>query len=384
METICEKVLCTGCGACSNACGKEAIVMKEDFEGFRYPEIDRELCVDCGLCAKTCPVNKEIEKDSKKHSAYACFSKDDHIRDKSSSGGVFSLLAKSVIDRGGAVFGAGFDENFNVRHSCAEKLEELDGLRRSKYVQSDTGKTYNKAKQFLEAGRDVLFSGTPCQIAGLKAYLKKDYDGLLTCDLACSGVPSPKVWRMYLDFLSKKYNSRISSVSFRDKSSGWNRYNMRIGFENGKEYVDMARRETFFIGFGKNIFNRKSCFNCRFRLNNTKADITLADFWGIGTLEDKDFMDNKGVSLLITNTDKGEKAVLGIKEQMLIKPEPLELGEKYNPRLLSSVPEPKGRSRFFADMASGWDFERLRSKYMDNYSIKYKAKCLLKKIMGRA
>ncbi len=384
MENICDKVLCTGCAACSMACSREAIEMKEDSEGFLYPLINHQLCVDCGLCAKTCPVNKEIEQDSKKHSAYACFSYDADIRDKSSSGGVFSLLAKSVIDRGGAVFGAGFDGDFNVRHSYTEKLEELDALRRSKYVQSNTGSTYKEAKQFLEAGRAVLFSGTPCQIAGLKAFLKKDYDGLLTCDLACSGVPSPRVWRMYLNFLSKKYNSRVSSVSFRDKSDGWSRYNMRIGFENGKEYIDMARRETFFIGFGKNIFNRQSCFNCKFRLDNTKADITLADFWGIGTLEDNDFLDNRGVSLLITNTEKGEKALLEIKDQMLIKSEPLKVGKEYNPRLLSSVPEPKGRSRFFGDMASGWDFDRLRHKYMDNFSIKYKVKCILKKILGRA
>ena len=390
MESICESKLCTGCAACSQICPQGAVKMAANDEGFQYPNINKELCTDCGLCRKKCPVNetmdtgstKQDNADSIKHKAYACFSRDDDVRAGSSSGGVFSLLAQSVISRSGVVFGAEFDGDFRVRHNYAEKADGLEALRRSKYVQSDTENTFIKAKEFLNAGREVLFCGTPCQIAGLKSFLNKEYDNLLTCDLACSGVPSPKVWKMYLDFMSDRYKSKVFSASFRDKTEGWSCYNMRIDFENGSRYIDKAKHETFFIGFGKNIFNRISCFNCLFRMQNTKADITLADFWGIDKQNDSDFLDNKGVSLLITNTEKGERELSRIRDKMIIKPEPLELATKYNPRLVSSVLEPGGRKSFFNDLRDGYTFDRLRRKYMDNYSIKYRVKGLLKLILG--
>ena len=399
MESVRESGLCTGCAACSQSCPQGAIDMAENDEGFLYPGINSERCNDCGLCRKICPVNVTAAEDSKipetensgghragsteEHKAYACFSKDNDIRAKSSSGGIFSHLALDVLSRGGIVFGAGFDENFRVRHCYIESTGDIDSLRRSKYVQSDTCNTFRETKDFLTKGKEVLYCGTPCQIAGLKAFLNKDYENLLTCDLACSGVPSPKVWRMYLDYLCDKYKSKIASVSFRDKSEGWADYKMKIVFKNGSWYSDRAKRELFFIGFGKNIFNRSSCFNCKFRLSNTKADITLADFWGVSTLNDKDFMDNKGVSLLITNTDKGERALFKMNDKMLVKPEPLEIAARYNPRLVFSVAEPAKRKSFFDDMRAGHDFNRLRQKYMDNSSIKYKIKCMLKKIIGR-
>lgn len=383
MESICESSLCTGCAACRQICPQRAIEMIQDDEGFLYPDINHELCTDCGRCRTICPVNHSNKSDLTRSTAYACFSKDDSIRAKSSSGGVFTQLARSIISRDGVVFGAEFDENFRVRHTYAEKADKLDGLRRSKYVQSDTENTFIKAKEYLSAGREVLYCGTPCQIAGLKAFLGKEDSGLLTCDLACSGVPSPKVWKGYLDFISDRYKSKIATISFRDKSEGWDRYKMKIVFKNGSKYVDRAKRETFFIGFGKNILNRSSCYNCQFRLQNTKADITLADFWGIEKLKDNDFLDNKGVSLLIVNTEKGEKELSLIKDQMFIKEKPLDFAVKYNPRLLSSVKEPTGRRAFFDDFRKGHDFDKLRRKYMDNFSIKYKLKSLIKLILRK-
>lgn len=396
MDSICESRLCTGCAACSQVCPRGAVEMAANDEGFQYPNIDKELCTDCGLCREKCPINKTVDTGdvmgtepvteqnnaySIKHKAYACFSADDDVRSGSSSGGAFTQLAQSIISRYGVVFGAEFDGTFRVRHSYTEKVDGLEGLRRSKYVQSDTENTFIKAKEFLNAGREVLFCGTPCQIAGLKSFLNKEYNNLLTCDLACSGVPSPKVWRMYLDYMSGRYKSKVSSISFRDKTDGWNCYNMKIDFENGSRYIDRAKHETFFIGFGKNIFNRISCFNCRFRMQNTKADITLADFWGIDKQNDSDFMDNRGVSLLITNTEKGERELSLIMDKMFIKPEPLDFAIKYNPRLASSVAEPGGRKSFFNDLRDGYTFDRLIRKYMDNYSIKYRVKVLLRPIL---
>lgn len=382
--------LCTGCAACAQTCIRDAVKMAENEEGFLYPEIDSQKCSDCGLCKKVCPVNSvQVEKilysavkTSQNTKVYACFSKDADIRESSSSGGVFSLLAQSILSQNGVVFGAGFDESFKVRHDYIEKIDGLDGLRRSKYVQSNIENNYKKAGDFLDAGRKVLFCGTPCQIAGLKAFLVKDYVNLLTCDLACHGVPSPKVWNMYLDFLKERYDSGIAAISFRDKSTGWTGSSMRVDFDNGRRYMQRVKSELFFIGFGKSIFNRRSCFDCQFRLQNTKADITLADFWGIDRLKDRDFCDNKGVSLVITHTEAGEKALSLIGDSMCMKERRLDEALTGNPRLISSCREPAGRESFFKDLKSGFTFDKLRRKYMDNFSAKYRLKCLIKHVLN--
>lgn len=396
---VCEQRLCTGCRACCQVCPQNAIEMSENEEGFLYPSINNDICNNCGLCERTCPVNSAAGncgsaadgrssgnrklQGSPFNKAYACYSGDENIRAKSSSGGVFSMLAAKVLAEGGVVFGADFDGEFRVRHAFVESEKELDRLRRSKYVQSDIGNTFREASDFLKLGRKVMFCGTPCQIAGLKAYLGREYPALLTCDLACHGVPSPLVWRMYLEFIKDKYKSALKSVSFRDKSTGWNDSSMRIEFKNGSRYMDRVKRETFFIGFGKSIFSRKSCFDCRFRIGNTKADITLADFWGIDRQGSAEYSDNKGVSLVITHTQAGEAALSAIDGDVCVSEREFDEAVRYNPRLVSSVNEPAGRKSFFSDLSAGYDFEALRRKYMDNDSFKYRAKCMLKKVLGR-
>lgn len=384
-DPICEQRLCTGCGACFQVCPQGAVSMLANNEGFLHPHINEGLCNDCGLCTRTCPINKIENVDaSVQQKVYACYCRDEDVRAASSSGGVFTQLAMEVLSEGGVVFGAGFDESFSVRHCFVDNADELDGLRRSKYVQSDTGNTFKDVKTLLKEAKRVLYCGTPCQIAGLKAYLNRQTPNLLTCDLACHGVPSPKVWSMYLDFICGMYSSKIASISFRDKSEGWADYRMKIVFRNGKCYSERAKRELFFIGFGKNIFNRKSCFDCKFRLANTKADITLADYWGIDKQEDEKFQDNKGVSLVITHSSAGEEALSKIKEGIYIEERSFDEAVKYNPRLLTSVMEPAKRKSFFDDMYAGYSFDRLRRKYMDNESIVYKVKCIVKKVLGRA
>lgn len=330
--------------------------------------------------------------------AFACRSKSDAVRGKSSSGGVFSELAAKTLEDGGVVFGAAFDEEFNVKHRCIENIGDLDELRRSKYVQSEIGESFKEAEKYLEEGRKVLFCGTPCQIAGLKAYLGKEYDNLTTCDIACFGVPSPKVWRMFLDYLEDRYGGGITSVSFRDKSTGWRESSVRITFDNGAKYMVSVKKELYLMGYFKNLFTRKSCFDCRFKVHNSHADLTLADFWGIeklagplnpenpakehgGSSPAKD--DNRGISLVIAHTEAGENALSGISGRVGIVEYPPGDAVRYNPRLVSSLPEPSGRARFFADMKNGYSFDKLRRKYMDNTSIRYKIKCIIKKMLGR-
>lgn len=398
-----EARLCTGCAACGQVCPKSAVTMTANEEGFLYPHINEELCSNCGLCEKTCPINNVLKAGSEPgqtgpetkqagietkqagagHKVYACYSRDEDVRSKSTSGGVFTQLALITLADGGVVFGAGFDNGFKVTHIYAENEKELDNLRRSKYVQSDIADSFIKARDFLKAGRKVLFCGMPCQIAGLKAFLSHDYPGLLACDLACHGVPSPKVWEMFLGYLQDAYKSDIKSVSFRDKATGWNDSSMKIEFKNGSRYIDRVKREIYSMGFGKSIFNRRSCYECKFRINNTKADITLADFWGIDKRGETEYSDNKGVSLILTHTAIGEEALKRIGENTCIKERSFDEAVRFNPRLVSSVAEPAGRREFFGDMKAGLDFDRLRAKYMDNKSFRYRAKCLAKRLLGR-
>lgn len=196
-----KKQTCTGCHACAAKCPKQCIKMISDTEGFWYPQIDEEECINCGLCERVCPIITPIKfEDPFSPMAYACYNRDEKVRLASSSGGIFTLIAEAVLKQGGVVFGAGFDEDFNVCHQCVERVEDLDKLRMSKYVQSKIGETYREAENFLKENRLVLFTGTPCQIGGLKAYLGKSYDNLITQDIICHGVPSPMVWEDYLAF----------------------------------------------------------------------------------------------------------------------------------------------------------------------------------------
>ena len=221
MIEITEQVKCTGCSACANICPKQCISMVADLEGFLYPSVDTKECINCGLCEKICPILKKNPIKSDDIIAYAAMLNNTDIRLESSSGGVFTAIAESVIDKNGVVFGAELDENFNVIHTYVETKEELKKFRGSKYVQSVIGETYKRAKGFLDQGRFVLFTGTPCQIGGLYAYLNKDYDNLITQDLICHGVPSPMVWRKYLEFREDISHAGVRRMSFRHKKYGW-------------------------------------------------------------------------------------------------------------------------------------------------------------------
>lgn len=339
---------CTGCGACYSACPKKCISMEQDAEGFLYPAVDSANCTKCGKCEKICPAMSQgtVRKPLK---VYAAKNPDEEIRYQSSSGGVFSMLAESVIAKGGVVFGARFNDNWEVEHGYAETVEGLAAFRGSKYVQSVIGETYKQTKEFLENGRRVLYSGTPCQIAGLKAYLSKDYDNLLAVDLVCHGVPSPLVWKKYLgeiigisphaqNITTDNNKFSILDIRFRDKIYGWNSLlifsiltdngkpmdmqgilnikfrNKKNGWKckhitvsstgNGILLTQDSNRNSFMRGFLRNLYLRPSCYKCPARPFKSGSDITIGDYWGIGNVL-PEFDDDKGVSLVMVNTEKG-------------------------------------------------------------------------------
>ncbi|MEG0701691.1 MAG: Coenzyme F420 hydrogenase/dehydrogenase, beta subunit C-terminal domain [Muribaculaceae bacterium] len=291
--------------------------MDEDSEGFLYPKVDASLCIDCKLCEKVCPVINQNET-RKPIAVYAAKNPNEEIRMKSSSGGIFSMLAESTINQGGVVFGARFNEKWEVIHDYTETVEGIIPFRGSKYVQSQIGDSYIKAQNFLKEGREVLFSGTPCQIAGLNKFLSKEYDNLLTVDVVCHGVPSPLVWRDYLDHLyktgkisaqSRKDTLPIGSISFRDKRTGWKNFSFVIKDKGGKITVQETLHKNIFMqGFLNNLYLRPSCYACPSKAGKSQSDITIADFWGIQNYY-PEFDDDKGTGLILINTQKASQTL---------------------------------------------------------------------------
>lgn len=372
MQNVLEDMdRCTGCSACAQRCPSRCVSMVPDHEGFLISHIDAERCIDCGICREACPVLRaDMEKPYQENGfprAWAAWSLDDAIRLSSSSGGLFSLLAESCLLSSGTVFGAAFDKDFMVRHAGISKHSDLDSLRRSKYVQSDMSQCYREAEKLLKEHKPVLFSGTGCQIAGLISFLGKPYPELLTVDLACYGVPSPRVWSLYLEDMKKRFKSDIASISFRDKQNGWKKYCMHIRFKNGRNYRKTAVKDPYFIGFGKNLFSRKSCYGCQFRHPHSQADITLADFWGAEKLGITIPQDDKGLSLAIANTPQGQAALASIRKKCFLAEIPFSDAARENPRLTVSAPMPRSRALFFEDMNRGIRFSSLKRKYMNPY-----------------
>ncbi len=303
-----NKTECTGCGACVSICPRKAITMQLDEEGFLYPAVNGELCVECDLCEKRCPAGKELA-EHKLH-AYGMQHKDKEIRRQSSSGGVFTALASGMFASGGVVFGAAFDETMRVEHIGAFDETELAAMRGSKYVQSDAADAIAHAASLLERGIPVLFSGTPCQIAGLKARVGKKYEELLlTVDFVCHGVPSPGVFASYLKELEQKHGKRVTAYTFRDKRLGWKNFSAVATFEDGTEHVGQQTGEPFLYGFLQNLYLRPSCTQCTaLRGGHHASDITIADLWGAEMIcPEKD--DDSGLSLVFAHTSKGRKAI---------------------------------------------------------------------------
>lgn len=308
-----KKEHCCGCESCRNACPKGAIAMVEDEEGFLYPRVNHDACIDCGICIKKCPIYNDQPANDVITTCYATISSDDGMRARSSSGGLFSQLALKTLEADGIVFGAAYDGVDTVRHRGVESVADLDALRRSKYVQSSTGDTFSQAKRALDAGRQVLYSGCPCQIAGLYAYLGRDYDNLLTVDLICHGVPSPGLFRRYLKE-THPANS-VSEVNFRDKSAfGWSTH-MNAYMKDGSVRRERCTDDPFYLMFLRCLAQRPFCSICKFTRLPRVADLSIGDWWGVEKY-DRSLNDGKGTSLALVNNAKGRAAFEAIEDDM--------------------------------------------------------------------
>jgi len=353
MIAIKEKSACCGCAACVQVCPQQCITMQEDEEGFLYPHVDTVKCIDCGLCENVCPVLHQ-NSPRKPLDVYATKNKNEQIRKESSSGGLFTLIAESIIKQGGVVFGAKFNDKWEVVHAYSETIEGLEPFRQSKYVQSVIGESFKQVQTFLKEGRKVLFSGVPCQIAGLKLYLRREYEKLLTVDIVCHGVPSPLVWQNYLgeslhQLVPKKQTSRaaITAINFRNKDHGWKTYHFVLkGFSGTKKIeINQSNSQNIFMkGFIKNLYLRPSCYACPAKSFKSGSDITLGDFWGIANfLPGED--DDKGTSLVAINTKKGEASYAKLTLSAVKTTYAIALSG--NPSLESSVLASKNRDLFY-------------------------------------
>ncbi len=359
--------LCNGCHTCYSVCPKQAIKMGANDEGFLYPQIDDELCVKCGLCEKKCPILNPLQKENEQTLAYAVINNNEKIRLESSSGGVFTALAENIINQNGIVFGARFDTDFNVIHGYTDSIEGLADFRGSKYVQSTIGDSYRDCKRFLEEDRSVLFSGTPCQLAGLKSFLARDYENLLLVDIICHGVPSPLLWTEYKKNLEKKFASRIVKTAFRRKDYGWKQYSLAVTFGNASEYCNTLRQDSYLKLFLKDVCLRESCYNCKYKTAKRIADITIADFWGLQN-EYPELDDDKGTSFVIIHSDKGQK-IIDCLSNCTVKLIPLEKGVKYNPSYVRSVIRPTKRDVFFLDLEKYSENKISLEKLVKKYTV---------------
>lgn len=375
MIRIENKQNCCGCSACVQRCPKHCISMKEDEEGFLYPVVDEAVCINCGLCEKVCPIISRPEKLPTME-VFAVKNRDEAERMASSSGGVFISLAKNIIEQGGVVFGAVFDEDWEVKHTYAETLDNVRPMMGSKYVQSRMENCYCEAEMFLKSGREVLFTGSPCQIAGLHNYLRKDYPNLLAVDFLCHGVPSPAVWRRYLHetfalsarravagkntVLSSSLKSMpvITGIEFRDKRmNGWKKYSFVVRGKSASEadknsvlLSDIHRDNPFMKGFLADIYLRPSCYRCKCKNGVSHSDLTIGDFWGVDFVM-SDFDDDKGISLVLLNTRKGKNVFSSL--DMQVRNAVVDDAVSFNGGFNEEVKCHYHRGAFFKNIGSG-------------------------------
>ena len=380
---------CCGCGACANICPVGCIAMRPDAEGFDYPSVDADRCVGCGRCEQVCPVlradsgamNADAAWDNPK--AVGGWNRDDAVRQESSSGGVFTLLAGEILRRGGVVFGAVM-KDLVVRHTCAESEAELAAMRGSKYVQSALGDTYRQVRSHLKAGKPVLFTGTPCQTAGLVSFLGERADNLFLVDFVCHGVPSPKIFREYLQSIGQKSKAEVTAFSFRGKEKGWYSKGSRLQMgpqarlSDGSEiHVYPALKDTYINGFLEDYTLRPSCYECAFKgIPRRAADITLADFWGVDSALPA-MNDGKGTSLVLIHNDKGMELFNAIREDIQYQECDWKTATAKNPSLLTSSRRPPIRDRIFDDLENE-GYDGVARRYLSARKV------VLKKVSGKA
>lgn len=370
MIEIKEKSQCCGCTACSSICPKKAIVMKQDEEGFMYPIIDKRKCVNCGLCDKVCPIKNVKENKNSQH-AYIFQNADDKIRRESTSGGAFTAIAEYVIDNNGIVYGAVFDDKYKVIHKGIDNKEELYKFRNSKYVQSEMKNCYSEIKEYLNKAKLVCFSGTSCQVEGLKNYLGKHYENLILVDVVCRAVPSPLIWKKYLNMRQKQYKD-ISKIMFRDKYYGYKYSNLSIYSKNSdkkQEYHKGVDSDPYLRAFFTNICDRPSCYDCKFKKLHRESDITIWDCFNVEKF-DKNFDDDKGTSRVLTHTENGKNIIDILSQKNKVAEIDVEKATNGFLAMFQPVKKNDKREQFFKD-ANQLSEEELFNKYFaDTIKVK--------------
>lgn len=371
---ICEK--CTGCTGCYAKCPVGAIEMIQNEKGFYVAYIHEDKCIHCNLCKKICPQNMGSTKKNDPLATYACWGRDEQTREESTSGGLFTVLSNLILEKNGVIFGAHFDLNFKVIHGYIEKREDLSKMRGSKYVQSYVGSSFKGAKSFLEKDRWVLFSGTACQIAGLKAYLGKEYPTLLTIDVLCHGVPSPKVFKDYKDCMSKNQDS-IENIRFRYKKPSWTVFSMRIDYKNKNMYCKDTFTDPYIVGFLQDFTTNEVCSQCQYVGTKRVSDITLADFWGYISEKKKYRNNEKGISLCLVNTEKGKAIFKEIKNSIIYVEKSLEEAKNGNRCLAKSFSKNPSYDLFWEEYLSANDFEKVSITFFKPGKLSNKRKISL-------
>ena len=369
MELYADRMYCTGCTACYAICPKKAISMEMDSEGFLYPKIDTTKCVECGICAKVCKQRTNIEK-TEEIEVYIGQNTDVEDLKKSSSGAIFPVLAKYILENNGVVCGAAFDNRYKCRHIIVDNKEDLSVLMGSKYVQSDLGDVFESIVSYLSIGKKVLFSGTPCQVAGLKSYISRkekrlNFENLILIDILCHGCPSPKVFNEYLLYRMKKDNGdAFTRISFRDKVKGWRNFYNTYQYQNGSTYSVPCGEDMYFRGFLRNAFLRPSCYKCQFKQLNRVSDITLGDSWAMEKIV-PGVDDDKGHSFIVCHTKKAKELICNLSDEVrLIRiNKQIENGGLYESAFLN--PE---RKKIFKNLGK-MSFDKLYSKYFSDRLI---------------
>ncbi|MEG0523163.1 MAG: Coenzyme F420 hydrogenase/dehydrogenase, beta subunit C-terminal domain [Erysipelotrichaceae bacterium] len=349
MIKITNKDECCGCGACANICPKKCITMTEDQEGFLYPVVEESDCIDCSLCETVCPILNSSKGSTFEKQGYIIQNKDQQTLKESTSGGFFTAIANYTLEKNGTVYGVAFDEDFNVKHERVTDSKELYKFRNSKYVQSNTNDTYSQVKKDLFEGKEVCYSGTPCQIEGLKKFLVKKYDNLITVDIVCHSVPSPLIFRKYLKMQEKKFNIKPTEIKFRDKAKyGYKYSNMTLANNNDVYYSAGIDTDQFMRSFFADMSVRPSCYNCHFKKIERVSDFTIWDCF-VESKFDKNFDDNKGTTRVLVHSEKAGDIFENIKINFNYKEVEVDNLVKGVTEMFESVKCNKKRSDFFKD-----------------------------------
>lgn len=360
---------CCACGACKNVCPTNAISVLSDEDGFLYPSINGDICIDCGLCSRVCNYQQTSEMRTPQK-VYAATSLNAETLSRSSSGGIFAVLADAVLSDGGKVYGAAYNYNkeqeLYVSHIGIDSYEQLWRLQGSKYAHSDIGLTYQEVERDLKAGRKVLFSGTPCQIDGLKGYLRKDYERLLTVDIICHGVPSNRHFADYVLSLEGKYKGKVRSFQFRDKTKGWADFFVRAEVERGRRIVTRTEHwyfSAFYVHFLKADMYRANCYSCKYAEGRRCSDITLGDYWGIQREHPELFSEERwrerlydGISCILINTDRGHKLFEAVQDEIDRVGSTLEKASRHNGQLRSPAHHNGSREELLACWREGYEY----------------------------